>query len=120
MNDTDRLKLLYGSYRTPGCRVGSWLTCEVRGRVQVKAISDGRIQWPMTWQKRGGPFLIVCGGLVRAIRKESALAIGYCVVTAIAPRHPAVGPGSALSGAPFSSSRSDFRPETGPTRHLPC
>src|SRR5262249_28041256 len=76
VTDAERFKLLHGPYRPPRCRVGGWLTCEVRGRVQVKAISDGRIPCPMT--KAGGHLvLVICGGLARATRREPALAVRH-------------------------------------------
>lgn len=78
--DHDKIKLLHGPYRMPRCRVGSKLTCEIRGDVKVTRISDARIPWPMTHgrkQKGGHPALIVCGDLAKAIKRESAIAIGY-------------------------------------------
>src|SRR5262249_18747199 len=77
MRDTERYQLLYGPYRPPRCRVGTWLRCAVRGAVKVCGMSDGRIPWPVARVKRGRPFLIVCGGLVRAIRREAEIAVAY-------------------------------------------
>ena len=78
MDDADRFKLLHGPYRCPRCRIGSKLFCEVRGWVPVRAMSDGRIVWPMTANKRNGRrFFIICGGLAKAVRRESAIAICY-------------------------------------------
>lgn len=48
MTDADRHRLLHGPYRPPRYQIGGWLICEVRGRVQVKAMSAARIPWPMT------------------------------------------------------------------------
>ena len=60
----------------PRCRVGGKLFCEVRGWVVVRAMSDTPIVWPMTMRNGGGrPFLIICGGLVKAVKRESATAI---------------------------------------------
>jgi hypothetical protein len=77
IRDAERYKLLHGPYHPPRCRVGKWLTCTVRGRMNVCGMSDGRIPWPMTRHKRGKPFLIVGGGLVKAIRRESETAVAY-------------------------------------------
>ena len=75
MTDANRFKLLHGPYR-PRCRIGGKLFCEVRGWVTVRAMSDSWIVWPMTIRKGGGrPFLIICGDLVRAIRRESSQSI---------------------------------------------
>jgi hypothetical protein len=63
--DSERYRLLNGLYRSPKCRIGGWLKCRLRGRVKVMAISDGRVQWPMTRRAGGGaPTLILCGDLV--------------------------------------------------------
>src|SRR5262245_12841185 len=71
----DRFRLHFSPYRMPRCRVGKRLRCLLRGKVVVAAISDGRIQWPMTRLYRGRAFLIVCGGLAKAVRRESELAV---------------------------------------------
>jgi hypothetical protein len=71
MHDTDRFKLLFGPYQMPRCRVGRWLTCAIRGRVKVVGITSGLIQWPRTHSRA----LIICGGLLRAIRRESNQAV---------------------------------------------
>ena len=76
MFDSERYKLHFGPYRMPRCRVGGRLVCQVRGKVAVHALSNGRIQWPLT--KAGGHLvLVVCGGLAKAVRRESALAIRH-------------------------------------------
>ena len=54
MNDADRFKFLHGPYRCPRCRIGKKLFCEVRGWVPVRAMSDGRIVWPLTIRTKGG------------------------------------------------------------------
>jgi hypothetical protein len=65
--------LLYGPYRAPNCKVGGTLTCAVRGKRLVVAISTAPIPWPMTAARRyaGRRFQIVCGGLQRAVERES-------------------------------------------------
>ena len=76
--DAERFRLLAGPYRMPKCKIGGWLTCRIRGRVRVVAISDGLIQWPMAQQKNGGnKTLIVCGDLAKAIGRESAQAVAH-------------------------------------------
>jgi hypothetical protein len=75
MTAPDPTRLLFGPYRTPRCKVGKKLTCEVRGDVEVKAISDGRIPWPMTRRGRSRLTMIVCGGLAEAVRRESVAAV---------------------------------------------
>ena len=73
MTDADRFRLL-GTYHTPRVRVGRVLTCEARGcDVIVTGYSAGRIPWPVGHPRaRGGrPGLVVCGGLARAVRRES-------------------------------------------------
>jgi hypothetical protein len=71
MLDTKRFRLRFGPYR-----VGRWLRCALRGRVKVTGISDAPIPWPQTSSGTGGrPYLIVCGSLIRAIRRESNQAV---------------------------------------------
>jgi hypothetical protein len=73
--DAERFRLRYGPYAPPKCRIGGWLTCRLRSRVRVVAISDARIQWPMTRHVNGGnATLILCGDLVKAVRRESTTA----------------------------------------------
>lgn len=79
MRDRNRLKLLFGPYRPPRCRVGGRLTCAIRGKVKVVGMSDAPIQWPQTKRRDGSgrPYLIVAGDLVKAIRRESEIAVAY-------------------------------------------
>jgi hypothetical protein len=56
------------------------LACAVRGRVLVSAISDSPISWPVavsTGQKGGRAAPVVCGGLLRALRRESSVAVQH-------------------------------------------
>lgn len=76
MHEIDRFKQLHGPYRMPRYPVGSWLRCRFRGQVQVTGISDSKIPWPET-TVGGHQALIFCGGLVDAVRRESALAIRH-------------------------------------------
>jgi hypothetical protein len=50
VTDADRVKLL-GKYRTPRCRIGQAVWCEVQGEVTVCGLHDGPIPWPVG--KRG-------------------------------------------------------------------
>jgi hypothetical protein len=43
VNDRDRFRLLFGSYRTPRFRYGRKVLCAVRGEVVVVGLSDGPI-----------------------------------------------------------------------------
>ena len=48
MTNADRVKLLFGPYRTPRFRPGRVVTDEVRDRdVVIVGVSDGRIPWPV-------------------------------------------------------------------------
>jgi hypothetical protein len=79
MLQQERTKLLFGPYRVPKCRVGGSLVCRMRGKVRVTGIMDAPMQWPYTPRSRKcpRPSVIVCGDLVRALRRESATAIAY-------------------------------------------
>jgi hypothetical protein len=74
MLTSERVKLLYGPYHPPRFRLGGFLRCTVRGKVTVRRISAGRIAWPQTLLYNR-PAFIICGDLVRALRRESPLAI---------------------------------------------
>jgi hypothetical protein len=60
-------------------KIGGWLKCRMRGKVQVVGISEAPISWPMTRRPNGGgkPFLILCGDLVRAVKRESEIAVAH-------------------------------------------
>ncbi len=77
MLDADRFKLLHGPYRTPRCRLGKKLFCEMRGWVTVTRISDAPIPWPMMSKQGGKPSLVLCGDLVKAVRRESGIAVAH-------------------------------------------
>ena len=78
MIESERVKLLYGPYRMPRCKVGRWLRCLMRGPIKVCGISPAPIQWPFTRRgKRGTVSLILCGDLARAVRKESEIAVAH-------------------------------------------
>jgi hypothetical protein len=74
---SESVRLLFGPYHAPKCRVGSQLDCEARGRsVVVGGISDGLIQWPYA-KKRGPRSLILCGDLIEAVALESETAVAH-------------------------------------------
>jgi DNA-binding XRE family transcriptional regulator len=75
MRDADRLKLLYGPYRPPKVHRGSSLFCEIRGTVIVGGFRDGEIPWP--WAKQMGRPAILCGDLIKAVQRESGIAISH-------------------------------------------
>ena len=75
MNDPDRFCLL-GTYRTPRFRYGRQVFCELRGWVTIVGLREAPIPWPVG--KRGrATTLILYGDLVRAVRRESAVAVAH-------------------------------------------
>ncbi len=72
----DKCRLLHGPYRSPICALGKRLKCRIRGRVEVKRIGAGPIFWPQAVVGRNRAFML-CGDLVRAVRRESEVAIIY-------------------------------------------
>src|SRR5947209_601829 len=76
MNDAERVKLLRGPYQPPRYRLGKKLFCQIRGRVTVRRISDGPIPWPQTIVG-GNRTYILCGDLVKAVRRESEIAVAH-------------------------------------------
>jgi hypothetical protein len=73
--------LIRGPYAAPACEIGASLKCEIRGRVNVRGLTDAPIPWPWTYDTLSGrgrtsvPTLVVCGDLATAIRTESIQAL---------------------------------------------
>lgn len=74
MEDKERFQLFYGPYEMPRLRYKAWTRCEIRGKVRAGKISGGRLPWPTVYPTKS---LIVCGGLVQALKVESSQAIAY-------------------------------------------
>ena len=74
-----RFRLLFGPYHPLPCEVGQTIECRVRGPVVVVGFAAGPLRWPLARRPcgRGTPFLVVCGDLVTAVQRESALAVGH-------------------------------------------
>lgn len=72
----DSHQLHFGPYRAPKVRRGEKLFCEIRGTVTVGGYSDGPIPWPRL-KKGGAHCLILCADLVRAVRRESLVAVAH-------------------------------------------
>lgn len=78
MTTHDRYKLLSGPYRAPSFRYGQTMLCEVRGELIVRGLSAGRIPWPLGIKKgERNRSLVVTGGLVEAVKRESNIAVAY-------------------------------------------
>jgi hypothetical protein len=77
MRDEQRFKLRFGPYRAPRYRVGHVVWDEYRGDVRVVRMSDGRIPWPIGQKGTRRLNLILCGDLVRAVKRESRIAVMY-------------------------------------------
>jgi hypothetical protein len=79
MDDATRFRLL-GTYRTPRFRPGQRVTCEARSLVELCGLSGGRIPWPLgrpVGRRNGRDALVLYGALAEAVRRESALAVGF-------------------------------------------
>jgi hypothetical protein len=69
---------LLGSYATPAYHIGQRVVCALRGEVEVVGLSDAPVRWPIGRKPpRGKRFLIVCAGLVEAVKRESAQAVCF-------------------------------------------
>jgi hypothetical protein len=55
MLEQERVKLLFGPYRTPKCKVGRCLRCAMRGKVTVAGLSDAPDPMAIArlWSNRG-------------------------------------------------------------------
>jgi hypothetical protein len=72
--DPDPIRLLHGPYLSPPFRPGVRVRCEMRGMVEMVAMLDGPIAWPVAPHRAAA--LILYGGLARAVRLESESAVG--------------------------------------------
>jgi hypothetical protein len=81
MHDRDRIKLLFGPYRAPHLTRGERANCLYRDTtVVITGLSDAPIPWPRCRaldSTGGGSGLLVDEELARAVRHESAAAVGY-------------------------------------------
>jgi hypothetical protein len=75
MLDPKRYRLFHGPYTAPKSRIGGTLYCQYRRReLKVGNLTDALIPWPVSRQP-GPRSLILCGGLVEAVRCESESAV---------------------------------------------
>jgi len=72
----DRFQFLYGPYQCPKARPGKKLFCEIRGTVTVAGFRYGPIPWPVAKWPGTRP-AILCGDLVKAVRRESEVAVAH-------------------------------------------
>jgi len=80
MSNDDRFKLLFGPYKTPIFKYGDDGFCELHGSAILCGLTDARIPWPTGKKRVKGSrarFIVVCGGLAEAVRRESAQAVAY-------------------------------------------
>ncbi len=117
-NHAERFKLLHGPYHPPRAHPGEKLICRIRGAVKVGGYTDARIPWPCLSKKGrrgGGRSLIVCGGLVEAVKNESEVAVAYwfgvCIQTVRKWRRalgvPPHSAGTRALQARFANARDD-------------
>jgi hypothetical protein len=76
MHEYERVKLL-GQYKTPRFKYGSVVTCAIRGKVKIVALTDGRIPWLKCQMPNGPLAIILYGALADAVRRESVEAIKF-------------------------------------------
>jgi hypothetical protein len=78
MTDPDKVKLLFGPYKSPALKLGHRVHCLYRDRfVIVHGWTDARLSWPTcrNAEGRGQPGILVEEVLAFAVRCESALAL---------------------------------------------
>ncbi len=71
-----RYKLHFGPYRTPRFKLGAIINDGIRGEVTVVGLTDARIPWPIVKYRRFRSYAVV-GGLAKAVRLESNVALRY-------------------------------------------
>ncbi len=75
MRESIRVKLHFGPYRTPRFRIGAVVEDEVRGPVKIVKLTEAPIPWPIGKASDGRLALVVYGGLAKAVRRESGVAV---------------------------------------------
>lgn len=68
--------LLFGPYTAPLCKPGDELDDAHYGRVLVAGFTEAPLSWPRP-RRKGPPAPVLTGGLLDAIRQESAYAVAY-------------------------------------------
>lgn len=66
MLKAERFKLHFGPYRTPRFKYGDLVRDQMRGKVRVIGLSEGRIPWPIIG-RTSGVRLAFYGDLVKAV-----------------------------------------------------
>jgi hypothetical protein len=81
MTNPEKIRLLFGPYKPPPLKRGDRTYCLYRDRaVVIRTWSDAPIPWPRCYYAEGRPRghgLVVDAELARAVRHESAAAVGY-------------------------------------------
>jgi hypothetical protein len=76
VTDAGRYPLLFGPYQAPRFRVGSTLTCELRGAVTIAGVNQAPIPWPLTRAARLAS-MVVCWDLSQALRREAGVVVAH-------------------------------------------
>jgi len=79
VDDAARFRLL-GRYKTPRFKCGEVVRCELRGPLVVCGLSAGPIRWPVgrrPGRLTGRVSLVLCGDLVKAVWRESGVAVAH-------------------------------------------
>jgi hypothetical protein len=77
MTDHDRVRLLFGPYRTPRFKYGDVVFCEKRGSVKIVGLTNALIPWPKCRTGKRSRAIILHGALADAVRREAALAVAH-------------------------------------------
>jgi hypothetical protein len=74
----EKCRLLHGPYHAPPLQRGDRATCHLRGTVKITSFTAARISWPRcrAVESKGGSGVLLDDELARAVRTESAAAIG--------------------------------------------
>ncbi|PWU19201.1 MAG: hypothetical protein C5B50_07055 [Verrucomicrobia bacterium] len=68
-----RFQLVGGPYRAPRVPKSGCLRCAMRGWTPVDGYTDAPISWPAKW----GRSPLLCGDLIRAVRREAKPVVAY-------------------------------------------
>src|SRR5262249_54283163 len=72
-------KLLFGPYQAPRFAYGADRLCALRGEVILCGLTDAPIPWPVGKKRvrSRGRAIVLFGALAKAVKRESAQAVGY-------------------------------------------
>ena len=81
---------LFGEHQSPAFNLGDVVLCAMRGPVRIAGVTSARIPWPTGKRIEGRigttPAIILCDGLIDAVKNESNRTVCYWWVSPVKRR----------------------------------